>query len=714
MNIEAIENKLGFKFSKEQIQIIKWDKNSLSVIACAGSGKTTTIELNMIYKAIHYNVEPKDILCITFSKTSQLDMDSRYDNLYKKITDKSPFDRPKFTTFHALFKGILEYFKDTKFRVVDMNYYKMPLMKSINFSNDSEYDINEIIESIRNYRASLINTLESLDGIENVTDIPDMMNFTYEEYKTVVKTYNDLKQQNNVIDFEDMQALLLELLEDDEMRNEVVKYFNHSYKHIYIDEFQDISPIQYAIIDIMLNENYEHFTVIGDDDQSIYKFRGSSSDFILDFTNSIQGSHTLYLSTNYRCLSNILNNVKTSIEGNERRMNKDILPHRKGGRLGILKDAANYNKICEYIEQDIEKRGQAFAYENFAVLGRTKFQLSLMADALMERNIDVKFKRKEDSLQMSRYYQEVFGVIRLIKNNNQSDLVRYGYKIVKGLSKKGAEKIANDIQYSNEYWFDVLLRTRNRNHKYMESLKETIVEIKNGRKLEKLLRNALYLLKDFYKRTSKKGDKNYDYMKETVGYLAALARDKSYTYAQFIDNEKKKYLRVKEISENASELGGIAILTFHGSKGLEFDHVYMVGVDNQFIPNANSLQLDIENKRIYDCLANFEEERRLFYVACTRAKRVLYITYINQPSVFIKELKDMENQTIATVLDATKDKLSNYDLANNIFNSKGKYRANITEREKGYIGKKLKKELLKLSTEKQIKNKKKREDYKFN
>lgn len=713
MDIECIETKLGFKFSKEQKQILEWKNKPLSVIACAGSGKTTTIELNMIYKEMHYRVDPNDILCITFSKSSQLDMNSRYDELYQKLKGDSPFERPDFTTFHALFMRILQRFKDVKYKVVDMNYYKVPLMKAINYSNDSEYDINEILEGIRNYRASLINTLESLDGIENIKSVPDMMNFTYEEYKTVVTTYNNLKQQNNVIDFEDMQSLLLEMLEDDEYRNEIVKYFNHSYKHVYIDEFQDISPIQYAIIDIMLDENYDHFTVIGDDDQSIYKFRGSSSDFILDFADSIPDSHTLYLSTNYRSRSNILKNVQTSIEGNERRLNKEILPYRKGGRLGILKDTPNYNKICEYIEQDIEKRGQDFAYDNFAVLGRTKFQLSLAADALMERNINVKFKRKTDSLQMSRYYQEIFGVIRLIKSNNPSDLTKYGYKIARGLSKKGAEKIANDIRYSGEYWLDVLMRNRSQNHKYIKSLYETVNEIKNGRKLDKLLRNTLFLLKDFYKKISKKGDKNYDYLKETVNYLTALAEEKGYTYNQFVDNERMKYLRVKEISEETSDLKGVQILTFHGSKGLEFEHVYMIGVDNVFIPNSNSLQLDIENKRIYDCLANFEEERRLFYVACTRAKRALYITHVNQPSVFIRELKDMENQRIATVLDATKDKISNYDLANAIFDKKGSYKSDITEKEKGYIGDRLRDELKKLAMEKKTKNKKKRKDYKF-
>lgn len=713
MDIVTIEEKLGFKFSKEQKQIIEWKNKPLSVIACAGSGKTTTIELNMIYKEMHYDVDPNNILCITFSKSSQLDMNSRYDELYKKIKGENPFERPYFTTFHALFRKILYKFKDMSYKVVDMNYYKAPLMKAINYSNNSDYDINEIIEGIRNYRASLINTLESLDGIENINSVPDMMNFTYEEYKTVVTTYNNLKRQNNVIDYEDMQSLLLEMLEDDEYRNEIVKYFNHSYKHVYIDEFQDISPIQYAIIDIMLDENYDHFTVIGDDDQSIYKFRGSSSDFILDFTNSIPDSHTLYLSTNYRSRSNILKNVQTSIEGNERRLNKEITPYRKGGRLGILKDTPNYNKICEYIEQDIKKKGEDFAYDNFAVLGRTKFQLSLAADALMERNINVKFKRKTDSLQMSRYYQEIFGVIRLIKSNNPSDLIKYGYKIARGLSKKGAEKIAIDIRYSGEYWLDVLMRSRSQNHKYIKSLHDTVIEIKNGRKLDKLLRNTLYLLKDFYKKISKKGDKNYDYLKETVNYLTALAQEKGYTYNQFVNNERMKYLRVKEISEETSDLKGIQILTFHGSKGLEFDNVYMIGVDNVFIPNSNSLQLDIENKRIYDCFANFEEERRLFYVACTRAKRALYITHVNQPSVFIKELKDMENQRIATVLDATKDKISNYDLATSIFDKKGTYKSYITEKEKGYIGNKLERELKKLAMEKKTKNKKKRKDYKF-
>lgn len=140
----------------------------------------------------------------------------------------------------------------------------------------------------------------------------------------------------------------------------------------------------------------------------------------------------------------------------------------------------------------------------------------------------------------------------------------------------------------------------------------------------------------------------------------------------------------------------------------------MVGVDNKYIPSAASIQLDIENKRVYDCLSNFEEERRLFYVACTRAKRKLFISYSKRPSVFVHELKDIDNHRISTVYDAIDDKLSKYDLAKLIYNEKGNYTYHVTNKVQGYISKKLENQLKHLLKTRPVKNKKKRKDYKFN
>lgn len=709
VDIKEMEQKLGLTFSDEQVPIIKWQENPLAVIACAGSGKTTTIELNMIYKVLNYDVDPRKMLCITFSKRAQIDMNERYDLLYKNISDLSPIDRPTFTTFHALFKGILEYFKGYRYNVVSMNKYRYQLMKAINFKSDNQFDINELIDSIGNYRSALINTLESADGIEGISSVPKIMDFTYEEYKNVISTYIELKKRNNEIDFEDMQSLLLQMLEDDTKRADVIRYFNNVYEHVYIDEFQDISPIQHAIVDIMLNEDYKHFTVIGDDDQSIYKFRGSSSDFILQFPDSVPESQTLYLSTNYRCRTNILKNVQTSIQANQKRFVKEIQPFIKGGTLGIVKDKENFEQICGHIRNDVEDKGIEYAAANFAVLGRTKFQLSLIADSLMERQIGVRFKDKSEALQMNKYYQEIFNVIKMIKQNDSSCVRKCAYKAVSGTTRKFAEKIANEVEITGEYWFEILKRMRKPNKK-LEKIESIIDDIKKGRKLDKILNSVFELISGFYSNLSKKGNKNFEYFKDTINYLKEVAASKQYTYSQFVDNEREK---VRHINDNIVTESGISVMTFHGSKGLEFENVYMVGVDNKYIPSAASIQLDIENKRVYDCLSNFEEERRLFYVACTRAKRKLFISYSKRPSVFVHELKDIDNHRISTVYDAIDDKLSKYELAKLIYNEKGNYTNHVTNKAQGYISKKLENQLKHLLKTRPVKNKKKRKDYKF-
>ncbi|MCG1060661.1 ATP-dependent helicase [Staphylococcus epidermidis] len=710
VDIKTMQQRLGLIFSDEQIPVIEWKNKPLSVIACAGSGKTTTIELNMIYKTLNYRVNPTDMLCITFSKTSQLDMDNRYNKLYEIVAQAPPIERPHFTTFHALFKRILEYFKGERFKVAQIEKYKYQLMRAIGFKSVNNFDLNELIDAIANYRSSLINTLESIDGLENIESIPDTLDFTYDEYKKVISTYLDLKAQHDEIDFEDMQSLLLEMLEDDDKREAVIQYFNNTYKHVYIDEFQDISPIQYAIIDIMLNEDYSNFTVIGDDDQSIYKFRGSSSDFILQFPNQIQGSQTLYLSTNYRCKSNILNNVKTSIEMNERRFKKDFQSHRKGGKIGIIKDKPDFERICGYIQQDVKEMGEDYATENFVVLSRIKFQLSLVADALMERHIDVRFKNKNDALQMNRFYQEIFNIIKMIKKNDSEIVKNYAYKIIKGLSKEKAKSVAREVNNTKVYWLDIA-KIKVSNQKAMKETEKNIIAIKNESNLEKILINVFDLLKGFYKSMSKRGSKNFDYFKDVINYLQDIAKKDGVNYYQFVEKERAKAQR---INQNIINGNGISIMTFHGSKGLEFENVYMIGVDNIYIPGASKLQYDIENRRLYSCFATFEEERRLFYVATTRAKNNLFISYnSSKPSVFIHELKDMDNQRRATVIDAIDDNMSKFDLAKTIYKKDGSYTDFVTEDIKGYLNTKLEKQAKDLIQSNKVKNKKQRKDYKF-
>ena len=210
---------------------------------------------------------------------------------------------------------------------------------------------------------------------------------------------------------------------------------------------------------------------------------------------------------------------------------------------------------------------------------------------------------------------------------------------------------------------------------------------------------------------SKRGSKNFDYFKDVINYLQDIAKKDGVNYYQFVEKERAKAQR---INQNIINGNGISIMTFHGSKGLEFENVYMIGVDNIYIPGASKLQYDIENRRLYSCFATFEEERRLFYVATTRAKNNLFISYnSSKPSVFIHELKDMDNQRRATVIDAIDDNMSKFDLAKTIYKKDGSYTDFVTEDIKGYLNTKLEKQAKDLIQSNKVKNKKQRKDYKF-
>ncbi|HCU8763918.1 TPA: ATP-dependent helicase [Staphylococcus aureus] len=256
-----------------------------------------------------------------------------------------------------------------------------------------------------------------------------------------------------------------------------------------------------------------------------------------------------------------------------------------------------------------------------------------------------------------------------------------------------------------------MARNKVNNKKSFKEVEINVNVIKQEMNLEKILIAAYDLLKPFYKSMSKRGSKNLDYFTDVVNYLIDVSKANKMNYYQFVEKEREK---VQRINQNIAHGQGISIMTFHGSKGLEYEHVYMIGVDNVYIPSYPKLQFDIENGRLYSCFATFEEERRLFYVASTRAKRKLFISYSSdKPSVFINELKHMDNHIKATVFDAIEDNMIKFDLAKRIFSKDGKHTEEVTTDVKGYLNGKLENQLKTLLKSNKVKNHKKRKDYKF-
>lgn len=657
ITINEIENKLGHKLSEEQKKILDHNSGALSIVACAGSGKTTTIETKMIYDILNEKIDPTEILCVTFSKKSQLDMNEKYDKLYQTITNKTQSIKPQFSTFHSLFKFLIDKYIKLNYVEVLQNhqYYYSQLMKELNYKSQSGMDLRIVLEEIFSYYGYNINTLTSFDGITNVDEVPTDANFTLKEYLKIIDKYKRLKSEDMFIDFEDMQLALFNVLNstkplEQSMAQSIIEYFNDTYKNIYVDEFQDISTIQNSILDILIDNNYDKLIVVGDDDQSIYKFRGSNPKFILNFSDEIENANTLLLSTNYRCKENILKHASNMIESNGVRFDKSITAFNKGGYFDVIQDNEVSSKILDIVDNDMITKKN----ESFAILCRHNIQLSLIADLMAEREIDAKLNNQDKySLQNNYLYKDLINTVKALKYNDLDAFKNVAHKILLFMSKKNISTVIKKARKDKMHWFDVIMYDNYWHKSNNLMIKQTIesVESLNGAKV--LLDYAYNILYPYFIRLEEEKKSNQlsqlTLIKDHI--FSILDLKPQIDFDQFLEDEKYKRDQLS-LNEHIDE--GLNLITFHSAKGLEFDNVYIINANHMVTPGSSRIGSIIGRNSINDIQLAYEmleEERRLFYVACTRAKNKLVISHLpHKQSLFVDELLRHEKLTIVDAI----------------------------------------------------------------
>ena len=642
---------------KNKKKILDHNIGALSIVACAGSGKTTTIETKMIYDILNEKIDPTEILCVTFSKKSQLDMNEKYDKLYQTITNKTQSIKPQFSTFHSLFKFLIDKYIKLNYVEVLQNhqYYYSQLMKELNYKSQSGMDLRIVLEEIFSYYGYNINTLTSFDGITNVDEVPTDANFTLKEYLKIIDKYKRLKYEDMFIDFEDMQLALFNVLNstkplEQSMAQSIIEYFNDTYKNIYVDEFQDISTIQNSILDILIDNNYDKLIVVGDDDQSIYKFRGSNPKFILNFSDEIENANTLLLSTNYRCKENILKHASNMIESNGVRFDKSITAFNKGGYFDVIQDNEVSSKILDIVDNDMITKKN----ESFAILCRHNIQLSLIADLMAEREIDAKLNNQDKySLQNNYLYKDLINTVKALKYNDLDAFKNVAHKILLFMSKKNISTVIKKARKDKMHWFDVIMYDNYWHKSNNLMIKQTIesVESLNGAKV--LLDYAYNILYPYFIRLEEEKKSNQlsqlTLIKDHI--FSILDLKPQIDFDQFLEDEKYKRDQLS-LNEHIDE--GLNLITFHSAKGLEFDNVYIINANHMVTPGSSRIGSIIGRNSINDIQLAYEmleEERRLFYVACTRAKNKLVISHLpHKQSLFVDELLRHEKLTIVDAI----------------------------------------------------------------
>ena len=616
------------KLNDKQREAVMETDGPILVLAGAGSGKTRVLTTKVAYLVLEKDVLPENILAITFTNKAAKEMKER---VHKMLGSDSY--RIQISTFHSF--GLL---------LVKENYDKLGFDK--NFTILDSDDVLTIIKRIlkdMNLDPKVYNPRAIRNKISSakneLMDSNYYSRFANSEYEEIVlevfRKYEKKIAKNNSLDFDDLLLLPIKLFKENP---DILKKYQERFKYILVDEYQDTNEAQYKMIK-MLSAKYKNICVVGDIDQSIYGFRGANFRNILNFEKDYPDAKIVPLEENYRSTGNILNVANDIIKNNKQRKEKNLWTQNEDGpkiryhRAYDEKDEANFvkNEIQKLIDSGEPK-------SSIAVLYRTNAQSRNMEEALLKDSIPYKvvgsfyfYNRKE--------IKDLICYLKLLYNpHDDVSLLRIinvpkrqiGPKTIENLSVKAVSNgtsLYESIDSGKELQFKNLIEDIKKESENL-SLTELVdlILYKSGMRQEleetKTIEAEVRLenLEEFKSIT-----KNFE---ENNGIIAL---------DEFLD----EISLVADISEHNENSDVVTLMTIHSAKGLEFDHVFIIGLEEGLFPHNNSLYDDDE----------LEEERRLCYVAVTRAKKTLTLvnakrrmiygnTSVNAPSRFISEIED--------------------------------------------------------------------------
>ena len=593
------------------------------VIAGAGSGKTKVLTHKIAYLIGEKSAKPWDILAITFTNKAANEMKERIANL---IGDDAK--DIWMGTYHSICVRILRRFIDrigfdTSFIIFDTSDQRTLVkacMKDLAI-DDKLFTDRSVLSEISNAKNEMLEP-EQYTAKANG-------DFRKEKIATVYELYQKRLKENNAIDFDDIINYTIRILMENE---DILEYYSNKFKYVLVDEYQDTNKAQFTLVTLFASKN-GNITVVGDNDQGIYSFRGADISNILNFERDFPGTKIIKLEQNYRCTGNILKAANSVIKNNEVKYKKELWTQNEEGNLPKVYQADNEYDEATYIVTQIEhlKREEYYKYSDFAILYRMNTQSRAIEDILRRENIPYKivgglkfYERKE--------IKDIIAYLRLIQNSADNlSLKRIINEPKRGIGKTSLDKIEILAQQNEISMYEVIKHADqyglNRVYLNSRDFINTIEELKD--KKDELV------ISELIKTTLKK-----------TGYTKALEEENTIEAENRIEN-LEEFLTVaiefeEEYAENSLSqfLEGITLssdidnveetedsvtlMTLHSAKGLEFPVVFLVGMEEGIFPGYKSIS---EPKEL-------EEERRLCYVGITRAKEQLYLTCSKQRTIF--------------------------------------------------------------------------------
>ena len=602
------------ELNDRQREAVLYNDGPLLIIAGAGAGKTKTLTTKIAYLIEEKGASPYSILAITFTNKAAKEMKDR-------ITAQIGTEAKKLTisTFHSFgLKLLRENYDvlgyDKNFVIMDSDDSLTVVKKILKDMNCDPKIYNP--RAIRNKISSCKNEMTSPEMYERyaVSDYEKVVQEVYSKYEKKL-------QKNNSVDFDDLLLLPIELFKK---HPDVLARYQDIYQYILIDEYQDTNEAQY-ILTKLLSEKNRKITCVGDDSQSIYSFRGANYKNILNFEKDYKDAKTILLEENYRSTSTILDAANQVIKNNKMRKDKNLWTSRgKGEKIKYYRaynerDEAQYviRKIKELVKRNVE-------YKDIAVLYRTNAQSRVIEEEMLKENMPYRvigsfyfYSRKE--------IKDLIAYLRLIHNSKDNvSLLRVINTPKRGIGLKTIENLTNKADELGISIYDAISSGKELEFKNtIEKLKDISNDLTLTELIDKVL-DASGMKQELESEDSLESEIRLENLEEFKSITKTFEeREGLISLEDFL----LEISLISDVEEYKDDPNRISLMTVHSVKGLEFNHVFVVGMEEGIFPHMNSL---MENSEV-------EEERRLCYVAITRAKDDLHLINARRRTLFGNE-----------------------------------------------------------------------------
>lgn len=598
-----------------QKQAVLHTEGPLMVLAGAGSGKTRVITHRVVH-LVHQGIAPHNILAVTFTNKAATEMRERVGDLLRKFppSDRAVIDSsPVVTTFHSLGVRILREWHETlglrrHFTIYDRADSKRAVKTALEEAdyNPKEFEPRKILGMISRAKGDAMTQLEYQDAAN-----------TFPEQVTaeVWEKYDAILKKEHALDFDDLLAKTLHLLKNNQVVRETLQ---KRYQYIHVDEYQDTNKVQFNIMELLTDEK-QNICVVGDIDQNIYSWRGADIKNVLQFEKHFRDATTILLEENYRSTGTIIAASNEIIEKNQNRVDKTVFTNNQDGEKLTLYAGMTGVDEAEYIAltaKDLIADGADPT--SIAVLYRTNFQSRSLEEAFL--NYEVPYQLLGTKFFERKEVKDVLSYLRLALNpGSNADLVRVINTPARGIGKVTMLKVVagNRVDLNKGAIAKVKV------------FDDIMMDIAKTAKEEPLSKTMKFIMKRSGLETHLKDEGTEESLErlENLRELVTLASrydalDPLEAVEQLLETAALQ--SDQDEIKKKEELNAVRLMTIHAAKGLEFSYVFITGLEEGLFPH----------ERLDDARIDEEEERRLFYVALTRAQKKVFLTYAHMRTIF--------------------------------------------------------------------------------